>query len=65
MAHLIRKEKDKMKTYNDLTNKEKRECLKEFKKTPGGADCYLINIFIQFICMHLCFLYYHLPIFLN
>ena len=46
MALLIRKEKNKMKTYYDLTSKEKREYLKEFKKTPGGADCYLTNVFI-------------------
>ena len=40
-----------MKTYYDLTVKEKREYLKEFIKTPGGGDCYLTNIFIQFICI--------------
>ena len=38
-----------MKTYYDLTSKEKREYLKEFKKTPGGADAYYKKGFITLI----------------
>ena len=50
MVLLIKKEKrNEMKTYYDLNPKEKREYLKEFKKTPGGFDCYLKNGLIQFV----------------
>lgn len=38
-----------MKTYYDLTNKEKREYLKEFKKTPVGKDMNIRRIIADII----------------
>lgn len=38
-----------MKTYYDLTSKEKKEYLKEFRSTPGGKDIYIGQIIINFI----------------
>jgi len=38
-----------VKTYYDLTNKEKKEYLKEFKQTPTGKDMNIVNISIQTI----------------
>ena len=40
-----------MKTYYDLTSKEKREYLKEFTKTPGGSDLNISRAIIDFVCM--------------
>lgn len=36
-----------MKTYYDLTSKEKKEYLKEFRKTPGGKDIFIGQIIIN------------------
>ena len=36
-----------MKTYYDLTSKEKKEYLKEFRKTTGGKDIFIGQIIIN------------------
>lgn len=40
-----------MKTYYDLTSKEKNEYLKEFRKTPGGKDIFIGQIIINILCV--------------
>ena len=38
-----------MKTYYDLTSKEKKAFLDEFKKTPGGKNIFITQIIVNFL----------------
>ena len=50
-----------MKTYYDLTSKEKKEYLNEFRKTPGGKSIYIaqviINCLFSFLTLFLTIVY--------